>query len=186
MKKIWELFITFFKIGLFTFGGGLAMIPFIESEIVNKKKWITEDEMVDIIAIAESTPGVIAVNSASFVGYKVGKFWGGLFSTIGVVLPSLIIISIIAMFFENFLEIEVVAAIFGGIRVGVIVLIFTALISLYKKSPKTFIAYIIMLIAFILSVFTNLNSIYIIIIGATIGIISQAIKAKEQEDNNDN
>ncbi|HEY8444986.1 MAG TPA: chromate transporter [Bacilli bacterium] len=175
MKKIWELFSTFFRIGLFTFGGGLAMIPLVQHEVVEKKKWLTDDEMLDMIAIAESTPGVIAVNTATFVGYKVGKFWGSLFATIGVVIPSVIVISIIALFFENFLQIEVVAAIFRGIRVGVIFLIFNAAIKIYKKSPKTLVTYVIIIIAILLSIFTSINSIYIILIGATIGILSQVI-----------
>ncbi|MFA6627534.1 MAG: chromate transporter, partial [Bacilli bacterium] len=126
MKILWHLFITFFKIGAFTFGGGLAMLPFIQDEMVRKHGWITEDEMLDIIAVAESTPGVIAVNTATFVGYKVKKFWGSLVATIGVILPSLFIICIIAMYFKDFLAIPAIAAIFKGIRAGVAVLILNA------------------------------------------------------------
>lgn len=186
MKKLWELFSTFFKIGLFTFGGGLAMIPFVQSEAVEKKKWITDDEMLDIIAIAESTPGVIAVNTATFVGYKIGRFWGSLFATLGVVIPSLVIICVIALFFENFMEIEVVATIFQGVRIGVTVLIFNATIKLYNKCPKTFVSYIIMVIALVLSIFTNINSIYIILIGAVLGILSQLIKVNDKRAKDDN
>ena len=180
MKKLFELFYAFFKIGLFTFGGGLAMIPLIQSEVVDKKKWLTDDEMLDMIAIAESTPGVIAVNTATYVGYRIGKFWGSLFATIGVVLPSLIIIIIIAFFFDDFLEIPVVDAIFRGVRIGVAVLIFNAAAKLYKKINKTFVNYVIIIIALGLSLFTDINSIYIILIGAILGLITQILFTKEK------
>ena len=104
MNRNLELFFTFFKIGAFTFGGGYAMIPLIHHELVERKKWINDDEMVNMVAIAESTPGVIAVNSATFVGYKINKFWGSLFATLGVVLPSFVVICLVALYFENFLK----------------------------------------------------------------------------------
>ena len=107
LKDLWTLFITFFKIGAFTFGGGLAMIPLISKEIVEKKKWMTDEEMIDMIAIAESTPGVIAVNSATFVGFRTHKVLGALIATLGVTLPSFVIICIISIFYEKFMEIEV-------------------------------------------------------------------------------
>lgn len=179
MKKLWELFSTFFKIGLFTFGGGLAMIPHVQHEFIEKKKWLTDDEMLDMIAIAESTPGVIAVNTATFVGYKIGKFWGSLLATIGVVLPSMIIICVIALFFDRFMEIKVIAAIFSGIRVGVTFLVFNAALKIYKQSPKTLVTYLIIILALILSIFDVLNSFYIILIGASIGILSQVIISRK-------
>ena len=182
MKVLSKLFWTFFRIGLFTFGGGLAMIPLVQNEVVDKKKWLTDDEMNDMIAIAEATPGVIAVNTATFVGYKIGKFWGALIATIGVVLPSLIVICIIAYFFHDFLEIPVVAAVFKGIRIGVAVLIFNAAFKMFKKIDKTIVNYIIIIIALGLSLFTNINSILIIILGAVIGIISQVILTRKKED----
>ncbi|HHU56110.1 MAG TPA: chromate transporter [Acholeplasmataceae bacterium] len=188
MKKLWELFITFFKIGLFTFGGGLAMIPHVQHEVVQKKKWITDDEMLDMIAIAESTPGVIAVNTATYVGYRVGKFWGSLVATIGVVIPSVIIICIISVFFNRFSENKVIMAIFNGIRVGVLYLIFNAGLKIYKKTHKTLISYFIILLALVLSITKIFDSIFIILIGASIGIISQIImprikKVEMQDDN---
>jgi chromate transporter len=182
MKKLWELFVVFFKIGLFTFGGGMAMIPIIKSEIVTKKKWITDDEMLNIIAIAESTPGVIAVNSATFVGYKVGKFWGSLLATIGVVLPSLIIICIIAAFFQDFLNYPYVKEIFKGIRIGVSVLIFNAGIKLFKQSPKSTFVYIIIGLTIVLRIVTNIDAIILILSGATASIIVQLIMEKRKRD----
>lgn len=173
MKKIFELFYTFFKIGAFTFGGGLAMIPLIHTEMVEKKKWITDDEMVNMIAIAESTPGVIAVNSATYVGYKVGGILGSFFATLGVILPSIVIITIIATFYKQFLAIKAVEYAFYGIRAGVVVLIFNALLKLFKNCPKTAISYILILFSIALSLIFNLSAIYIILIGAFLGITLQ-------------
>ena len=182
MKKLWELFGIFFKIGLFTFGGGMAMIPFIKEEIVSKKNWITDDEMMNIIAIAEATPGVIAVNSATFVGYKIGKFWGSLLATIGVVLPSLIIICIIAAFFKDFLTYPYVDAIFKGIRVGVTVLIFNAGLNIFKKSPKSALVYIIIGLTLIFRILTNVDSIILILSGAALAIVVQMVMEKKKRD----
>ena len=111
-----DLFSTFFKIGAFTFGGGYAMIPLIQSDVVEKKGWINEEEMLDMIAIAESTPGVMAVNSATFVGYRIGGFWGSVCATIGVVIPSFFIILLITLFLDKFRSNPWVDAAFKGIR----------------------------------------------------------------------
>lgn len=182
MKKLFEIFIIFFKIGLFTFGGGMAMIPFIKSEIVTKRKWITDDEMLNIIAIAEATPGVIAVNSATFVGYKLKKFWGSLVATVGVVLPSLIVICIIAMFFNDFLNYPYVGAIFKGIRIGVTVLIFNAGIGMLKKSTKNALVYGLIGLTLLLRILFEMDSIIIILIGAAIAIIVQIIWERKRVD----
>lgn len=178
MKKILTLFLTFLKIGAFTFGGGYAMIPLIQNEMVEKKKWITNEEMMDIIAIAEATPGVLAVNSATFVGYKVGKFMGGLMATFGVVLPSLIIITIISIFFKDFLEYKYVSYAFMGIRAGVAVLILNAALKMSKHFPKTKTSYILLAIAIIASLIFDIKTIYIIIFGIAAGIITSAIITK--------
>lgn len=182
MKKIWELFGVFFKIGLFTFGGGMAMIPFIKDEVVNKKNWITDEDMLNIIAIAESTPGVIAVNTATFVGYKVGKFLGSLMATLGVILPSLIIVCIIAAFFDDFLTYPYVDAIFKGIRVGVTVLIFNAGLKIFKKSPKTAFVYIVVGVTILLRILTKIDSIILILSGAMLAIFVQALGDKKKRD----
>ena len=117
------LFTTFFKIGIFTLGGGYAMIPLIEEEVVNKKQWVSKDEMLDLIAIAQSCPGVFAINIATFVGYKLRKTRGAIATTVGTALPSFLIILAIAIFFSQFKDNEVVAAIFRGIRPAVVALI---------------------------------------------------------------
>ena len=119
----WESFKTFFKIGIFTLGGGYAMIPLIEEEVVNRKKWVSKDEMLDLIAIAQSCPGVFAINIATFVGYKLRKTRGAIATTIGTALPSFMIILIIATFFHQFSDNKVVAAMFRGIRPAVVALI---------------------------------------------------------------
>ncbi len=183
MKTLWRLFLTFFKIGAFTFGGGLAMLPFIQDEMVRKHKWITDEEMLDIIAIAESTPGVIAVNTATFVGYKVKRFWGSLVSTIGVVLPSIIIICLVALYFDDFLKIPVVVSIFKGVRAGVSVLILNAAYNIFKKTKKDILTYIIIALAFIISLFVKIDSIFIILSGAIISIIYHVLIHAKQGDN---
>lgn len=133
-----ELFTTFFKIGLFTFGGGYSMISIVKDECINKKKWVSEEEFVDMIAVAESTPGPIAVNMATYIGYKKNKILGSIVATFGVVTPSLIIIYIIALYLENFLKIKLIADAFFGIRIAVGIVIiktgFSLLANEYKKS----------------------------------------------------
>ena len=130
VKRLITLFTTFFKIGAFTFGGGYAMIPLIQRETVEKHKWITEDDILDIIAIAESTPGPIAINSATFVGYKTAGFLGAVMATLGVVLPSFCIILVISYVLREFREIKAVQYAFEGIRAGVLALLIKALVSM--------------------------------------------------------
>ena len=135
--NIFEMFLTFFKIGLFTFGGGYAMLALIESEVVEKKKWIDKEEFLDMVAIAESTPGPIAINSATYIGYKRAGVLGSTFCTLGVVLPSLIIIYVISLFLEAFLEFELAAYAFKGIQAGVVYLIISAGLKMLKGLKKT-------------------------------------------------
>ncbi|SDZ97387.1 chromate transporter [Porphyromonadaceae bacterium KH3R12] len=134
IKQYWEIFIVFFKIGAFTFGGGYAMIPLIRNEVVNKKRWIQDDEFIDMLAIAQSMPGPIALNTALFVGNKRRGFKGSLFSAAGVILPSFIVILLIAMVFTQFKDNEVVERIFKGIRPAVVALIVAPLLSLGKSA----------------------------------------------------
>jgi len=136
MNILMELFCVFVKIGLFTFGGGYAMLSLIEDNCVEKKKWITHDEMMDVTVIAESTPGPIAINCATFVGYKQAGLAGAICSTLGVVLPSFVIIFIISSFLERFLEINIIANAFQGIKIAVGILIFEAAVGMIKKMPK--------------------------------------------------
>ena len=165
-----SLFLTFLKIGAFTFGGGYAMIPIISHEIVEKKKWLSSSDILDIIAISESTPGPIAINSATFVGYKICGFWGAFFSTFAVVLPSFTIISIISYLLKEFESVRLVRYAFFGIRAGVLALILKALVLMQKKCPKNAASYIIVATAFLLSVFSDINLFFIIIICAVMGL----------------
>lgn len=190
MKKYFELFFTFFKLGLFTFGGGYAMIPQIKEIVVEKKKWATLDDVLEIIAIAESTPGPIAINMATYIGYKQGKFWGSLCSTIGVVLPSLIIIYIISLFFEQFLSLTYVQYAFVGIKCAVAFLIIKAGIGMFCKMKKNvlnlslFFLVLSLLIVFELAAI-SFSSIFLIIGGGCIGLIVNAIlNNKKKEENN--
>lgn len=136
MPILLDLFLSFARIGLFTFGGGYAMISIIEDTCINKKKWITHDDMMNVSVIAESTPGPISVNCATFVGYQQAGIIGAICSTLGVVLPSFVIIFLISMFLENFLEFSLVAKAFDGIRVAVGILIINAGINMVKKIKK--------------------------------------------------
>lgn len=137
MRVILELFTTFAKIGMFTFGGGYAMISIIEDICVEKKKWITHEEMMDLTVIAESTPGPIAINAATYIGYKQARNIGAIFSTIGIVLPSFVVIYLIASMLDNFLKIRFVANAFRGIKVGVGLLILRVGINMVKKMKPT-------------------------------------------------
>lgn len=165
------LFTTFLKIGAFTFGGGYAMIPIIQKEAIENHGWISQDDMLDIIAIAESTPGVLAVNSATFVGYKVRGFWGSVVCTLGVVLPAFVIISLLSYFIAQVRDNKWVAAAFQGIRAGVVVLIINAVTKLAKGCPKDAFNYALMGIAFVLVAVFNLQVIPVIIGAALLGIV---------------
>ena len=173
-----NLFFTFAKIGLFTFGGGYAMIPLIEKEVVDKKKWISSEELLDVIAISESTPGPIAVNAATFIGKKIGGFLGALCATLGVVLPSFIIIVAVSFFFEAFRELRIVRYAFFGIRAGVLALILKALISMFKQSPKEILSYILMIASAVMVIFFDVNAIVVIIACALTGVIYSMIRSK--------
>ena len=181
-KNALILFVTFLKIGAFTFGGGYAMIPIIEKEICDKRKWLKGEEILDIFAIAESTPGPIAINSATFVGYKVAGFFGAFCATFGVVLPSFVIISIISLVLKEFSEYKAVKYAFMGIRAGVLALVIKALVSMYKKCPKSLFGYILMGAAFILSAFTEINVIFIIIGCAVIGLVYSTVLRKRGKE----
>ena len=136
MNILFDLFLTFAKIGLFTFGGGYAMISMIENNCVERKQWITHDEMMNVTVIAESTPGPIAINCATFTGYKKAGFIGALAATLGMVLPSFVIIYLISMFLDNFLELVIIANAFKGIKIAVGILILDAAITMIKKMHK--------------------------------------------------
>ena len=151
-----ELFLCFFKIGLFTFGGGYAMIAIIHDACVDQKKWITHDEMMDITVIAESTPGPIAINCATYVGYKTAGFAGAMAATLGVVLPSFVILYTISMFLEDFLEYPAVASAFKGIKVAVGILIVDAGLTMAKKMKRKPLTLVIAGCAFAIMLTVNL------------------------------
>jgi chromate transporter len=179
---LFTLFWTFFKIGLFTFGGGYAMIPFIHQYAVEKYKWITDDEFLDIIAIAESTPGPIAINSATYIGYKVKGVGGSALATLGVVLPSIVIITLIAAFFMQFKDNVYVEYTFKGIRIGVAILVLNAAIRMYKKLDKNLLSFFLILVGFGLILFEILPVIYVILIGGITGIIYQLVKVRGEDN----
>lgn len=165
-----QLFLTFLKIGAFTFGGGYAMIPLIQKETAEKKKWINDDDILEIVAIAESTPGPIAINAATFVGYRVCGFLGAAVATAGIVLPSFVIIIAVSFVLKQFENIKAVKYAFFGIRAGVLALIVKALWSLFKKCPKDVPAFIVMAAAFVLAAVLKVNVLIIIICCALFGL----------------
>ena len=180
-KRLWLLFATFFKIGAFTFGGGYAMIPLIQREVAEKRKWITDEEILEVVAIAESTPGPIAINSATFVGYKTCGFWGSFVCTLGVVLPSFVIILAISGILELFQDLKAVKYAFMGIRAGVLALIIKALVKMYKACPNGAVSYCVMGLSLILAAFVKIDVIIIVICCAVIGLVS-SIVARRRAD----
>ena len=171
MKKLWTLFITFAKIGAFTFGGGMAMLAVLQDEITEKRKWAAAEEMLDYYAIAQCTPGVIAVNTATFIGTKQAGIAGGIAATLGVVFPSVIVITVIAAFLRNFLEYEIVKHILNGVKVAVAVIIVNALISLGKTALTDKICIGIAAVSFVLSAVFSVSPIYTVIAAAAAGIL---------------
>ena len=178
-KKALKLFITFFKIGAFTFGGGYAMIPLIQHEVTVKNKWITDDDILEIVAISESTPGPIAVNSATFVGYRVCGVLGSIAATLGVVVPSFLIMLVVFFVLDEFQHLKPVQYAFMGIRACVLALVLKALVSMYKKCEKTWVSYTVIAFSVITSVviakFVPINTFYIIIASAVFGLVSYSI-----------
>lgn len=171
MRDLWELFIIFARMGAFTFGGGYAMLPIIQSEIVEKRQWATNEEIMDYYAIGQMTPGIIAVNTATFIGYKIKGVIGGIVATLGMVAPSIVIITVIAAFFKNFANYPIVQHAFGGIRLVVIALIAQTVYTMAKKTVKDKITLALFIIGFILLVATPISAVWIIIASAVIGIL---------------
>ena len=176
MSILIDLFLSFAKIGLFTFGGGYAMISLIENDCVEKKKWITHDEMMDVTVIAESTPGPIAINCATYVGYKKGRLPGAIIATLGMVLPSFIIIFLISKFFDRFLEITWAANAFRGIKIAVGILIVDAAVKMLIKMKKKTMPIIMVVCSavamMLISIFSiNISSMVLMLVSAFIGIV---------------
>ena len=176
MASLWKLFSTFFRIGAITFGGGYAMLPIIQREIVDKHKWSTNEEVLDYYAVGQCTPGVIAVNVATFIGYKERGIIGGTVATLGVICPSVIIITVIAAFLNAFAHLSIVNYAFAGIRVAVAVLIINAIKNLWKTGIKDIAGLIVFLLTFAIMIFTNVSVVYIIIAAILFGIVYKKIK----------
>ena len=179
MKTLIEMFLTFAKVGVMTFGGGYAMLPILQREIVDKKGWATEEELMDYFAIGQCTPGVIAVNTATFIGQKKKGILGGIVATLGVVFPSIIIISLLAGVIEAFSHIKLVQNAFAGVRVCVCVLILNAVVKLYKKAVVDKPAFAIFICVVFLSFYTPISPVIFVLIAAVTGIALKTIGGKK-------
>ena len=171
-----DMFLTFARIGGLTFGGGYAMLPILQREVVEKRGWATENELSDYYAIGQCTPGIIAVNVATFIGNKRKGILGGIVATLGVVFPSLIIITLIAAFLQNFADLEIVKHAFAGVRVGVCVLVFNAVVKLWKKAVIDIPAFVIFAVILLLMVFLDISPVLLVLAAGVAGVIVHATR----------
>ena len=171
MKQLLQLFLAFARVGVMTFGGGYAMIPILEREIVDRQGWASSEELMDYYAVGQCTPGVIAVNTATFIGYKLAGPLGGVFATLGVVFPSLVIITVIAGVLTRFADIPAVKSAFAAIRVCVCVLIFNAVLKLWKGAVKDKAGLCLFLLVFVLSIFLDISPVFYVLFCAVAGIL---------------
>jgi len=181
MNELLNMFLVFAKVGVTTFGGGYAMLPILQREIVEARGWATEEELADYFAIGQCTPGVIAVNTATFIGYKRRGILGGIFATLGVVFPSIVIITVIAAFLKNFADFQIVKNAFAGIRVAVCVLILNAVVKLFKKSIIDKYTVAIFCVVLAISVFTGISPVFFVIAAALCGVAVKSFLQKEKE-----
>lgn len=179
MKQLWELFWTFAKVGVMTFGGGVAMLPILQREIVEAKQWATEEELADYYALSQCTPGIIAVNVATFIGQKLSGVAGGIIATLGVVFPSIVILSVLAGLIINFSYLSWVQNAFAGIQVCVCVLIINAVIKLLKKSVVDKRTAAIFLLVLAGSVFMNLSPVWFVITAALAGVVLKSLEVRK-------
>ena len=177
--SLWNIYRVFAEMGAVCFGGGYAMLSLVQRVVVEEHGWATEEELMDYYAIGQCTPGIIAVNTATFIGQKHRGTVGGIVSTLGVVFPSLIIITLIAAFLDRFAELALVKNAFAGIRACVVVLIFNAVVKLYKKSVKDTVTLAIFLIVAVGSYFTDLSPVIFVVLAGVAGVLIQSAKAKE-------
>ena len=178
MKLLWELFWTFAKMGAITFGGGMAMLPILQREVVENKRWATEEELTDYYAIGQCTPGIIAVNTATYVGYKQAGFIGGVSGTLGMVSPSLIIICLVASILNNFIHMPVVLHALAGIRIVVCALMLNTVVSMMKKGIIDKLGALVCLAAFILACFTPVPTALMIVLSGVTSIIAKHIEGR--------
>ncbi len=177
-----DVFLTFAKVGVMTFGGGYAMLPILQREVVENKNWATDEELTDYYAIGQCTPGVIAVNTATFIGKKLLGVGGGIVATLGVVFPSLIILTVIAALISNFADIPAVAHVFAGIRVCVCVLILNAVVKLWKKTVVDKATLVIFVGVFVLAVFLDITPVVFVVLAAVAGLVISYFKAREAKE----
>ncbi len=180
MKELLQLFVSFCKIGALTFGGGYAMLPMLTRELSENRGWVTNEELLDYYAIGQCTPGIIAVNTATFVGYKRKGVLGGVFATLGIAFPSLVIITLIAGLLRNYAHIEVVRHAFNGIRVAVVALILSAVVKLWKTGVKNAMGVILFLMAFLATVILGLSPIWIVVVAVAAGLIMMLVDLLRQ------
>lgn len=180
MNILFDMFITFAKVGVMTFGGGYAMLPILQREVVDNKKWATEEEIMDYFAIGQCTPGVIAVNTATFIGQKNKGILGGIIATLGIAFPSIVIISLLAGVIESFSHIAWVQHAFGGIRICVCVLIINAVTKLFKKAVIDGFTLCIFLLVTIGSCFTDFSPVIFVVFSAVAGIILNALGGRKK------
>ena len=178
MKKLFELFVSFAKVGVLTFGGGMAMLPMLQREIVERRGWAEDEELTDYFAIGQCTPGIIAVNTATFVGQKQYGIAGGIAATLGVVFPSVVIITIIAAFLRNFAQLSAVKNAFAAVRVCVCVLILNAVVKLWKKTVVDKATLGIFLVVFLGAVLTDLSPVLFVLLAALAGVLIKGWEAK--------
>ena len=171
-----DLYITFFRIGFLTFGGGLTMLPLLKYELVESKKWITEEKLLNCYAIGQCTPGIIAVNTATYVGYLKKGVFGGIIATLGMVSPSVLIITIVATFLQNFMEYAIIQHALMGIRGAVCALMLNTVVSLAKKSLTSYINVVICAVALVLALFTEIPTILLIILAGVSGVIVDKVR----------
>lgn len=181
MAELIKLLMIFFKIGVFTFGGGYAMLPLLKTEIVNKHGFLGEDELLDLYAIGQCTPGIIAINVATFIGYKQRGIWGAIFSTLGMVLPSLIIITLIALLLKQYMHNRYVVYAFDGIRIGVVALIANVVWELWQKNVKTVSDKIIFGGAVFLLALFNIGAVWVVVIAGVTALMLNEIKRMKQK-----
>ena len=177
-KLCLELFISFLKIGAFTFGGGYAMLPLMQRETVENHNWVEKEDVLDMLAVSQSTPGPFAINMATFVGYRTAGFWGAFCATFGVVLPSFIIILLISTVLTHFEEYKAVKYAFNGIRAGVLALIIKAFVSMFKQCPKEVFSYTVLFVTLAVSVIFSANALVVIAASAVVGLVFSAIQRK--------
>jgi chromate transporter len=185
MKILLELYWVFFKVGMFAFGGGYTMLPLLQKEIVEKKKWLTSEEIIDYYTLSQCSPGIIAVNVSTYIGFKKKRYLGGIVSALGVATPSIIIITVIAAVITNFLHIKEVSYAFAGIRVAVAALVIVTIVDMYKKSVVDWLCIILYITSFLLSVLTSISPVFIVLGAGITGLVLGTRMRERKGDKND-